>query len=449
MPVADAGIGYGQDLLEQYKASIGYPQDDPQQPGARPQGGGFSPKDAVRGIESMLPTDPASLKRIAAQIKDMVGEAPFKLRDQVMKDLQHVPNDVATVLTAVNELITNISDNPLAERFVMNAIKTAVKNDGVLGSLSKIIKLTSGGRGGAGKRPARPADSPSREENGQSQNRSRSAQDDPDDDPTTVRRKKISIRDDSDPDAHDPFSDDIVASMMKDSEAPPVPRVRTASDDDPDAESGVRKKKISVKMDTNGSADNDIARKLMSYDESERDVVVPSAAPELTREPADTGSEVIRKKKVAIKAEEGSGAEADIARKLMSYDESLRESSVAQEQHELPVISDEEPAAPRRKKIQIKTEPDETEITIPEDIVISALSEQETVDLSEGYMTIESDVPAPSPAPPADEPEKDRQTLDKDALSPVSGKPASENGTADRGAEPSDGKHSVSVKSTP
>lgn len=451
MPVADAGIGYGQDLLEQYKASIGYPPEDPQQAGSRPPGGGFSPKDAVRGLESMLPTDPASLKRIASQIKDMVGDAPFKLRDQVMKDLQHVPNDVATVLTAVNELITNISDNPLAERFVMNAIKTAVKNDGVLGSLSKIIKMTSGGFGGGAKKPAKPANSSSGEENGQSQNRSRSAQDDDDDDPTTVRRKKISIRDDSDPNATDPFSDDIVASMMNDSDEPAVPRVRTASNDDFDTDSGVKKKKVSVKMD-NGSADNDIARKLMSYDESERDAVAPPVAPppapEITREPADAGSGVI-KKKVAIKAVEGSAAEAEIARKLMSYDESQRESSATEPQPVLPEISDEEPAAPRRKKIQIKAETDEAEITISEDIVFSALNEQETVDLSEGYMTIESDVPAASPAPLADEPQQDRQNLDKDALSPVSGKPSSENGKADRGAEPSDGKHSVSVKSTP
>jgi hypothetical protein len=71
---------------------------------------------------------------------------------------------MATVLTALNELLSNIAGNPLAERFIMNAIKTAVVNDGVLGSLGKIIKMTSGG-----KRSSKPpAHEPSREERGAS-----------------------------------------------------------------------------------------------------------------------------------------------------------------------------------------------------------------------------------------------------------------------------------------
>ncbi|MEI6848136.1 MAG: hypothetical protein WCK32_08940 [Chlorobiaceae bacterium] len=146
----ESHIGYGQDLLEQYKATIGYPPADQQeQPrvsySGSPHGidrgstGGFSPADALNGLGNMLPTDPASLKRIAESIKEMIGDAPFKLRDQVRSDLQHVPG----MITALNELLASIADNPQAERFIMNIIKTAVRNDGVIGSVGKLIKLSS------------------------------------------------------------------------------------------------------------------------------------------------------------------------------------------------------------------------------------------------------------------------------------------------------------------
>jgi hypothetical protein len=145
----ESHIGYGQDLLEQYKASIGYPTDEraQQQAGAGlggAQGGGqnpegFSPADLFKGIEQMLPTDPASLKRIAGSIVEMIGDAPFKIRDQVKSDLQHVPG----MLSALNELLNSIADNPQAERFVLNIVKTAVKNDGVIGSVGKLLRLSS------------------------------------------------------------------------------------------------------------------------------------------------------------------------------------------------------------------------------------------------------------------------------------------------------------------
>ena len=141
----ESQIGYGQDLLEQYKASIGYGTDDrPQQQGGRKEGeerhsGGFSPADALKGLENMLPKDPASLKRIAGSIKEMIGDAPFKIRDQLKSDLQHVPG----MLGALNELVNSIADNPQAERFVLNIVKTAVRNDGMIGSVGKLIKLSS------------------------------------------------------------------------------------------------------------------------------------------------------------------------------------------------------------------------------------------------------------------------------------------------------------------
>ncbi len=159
----ESHIGYGQDLLEQYKASIGYPSDEraPQQSGAVPGGGqggehnpeGFSPADVIKGIENMLPTDPASLKRIAGSLKEMIGDAPFKIRDQVKNDLQHVPG----MLTALNELINSIADNPQAERFVINIVKTAVKNDGVIGSVGKLLRLSSSFGETSKKRAQRPS----------------------------------------------------------------------------------------------------------------------------------------------------------------------------------------------------------------------------------------------------------------------------------------------------
>ena len=359
-PVPDAGIGYGQDLLEQYRAT-GYAPQQPQAPyppyqppgtapGPRPRSMG--PQDAMRGLESMLPTDPASLKRIAEQIKSMVGDAPFKMRDQVMKDLQHVPGDMATVLTALNELLSNIAGNPLAERFVMNAIKTAVVNDGVLGSLGKIVKMT--GIGGGGKKSSRPPahQEPPREERASGSRRPPIIEE-PDDDGAPIRRKKISIQDD---DAHAEAnlfsgSDEPITSREKRS---PVSRSSAPDTDDSGAGAGGRRKKLSIKMED----DNEIARKLMSYDESERDTPPPAAVSAPPAASFENGSGV-RKKKLAIKAEEGSGAEAEIARKLMGYDEATR-GAVNSLSRDISVNSadDErpEPEAPRRKKIQIKAE---------------------------------------------------------------------------------------------
>jgi hypothetical protein len=459
-PISDAGIGYGQDLLEQYKASIGYSLDqDPQQQaraasGARPQGG-MGPQDAIRGgIESLLPTDPASLKRIADQIKNMVGDAPFKLRDQVMKDLQHVPGDVATVLTALNELLSNIAGNPLAERFVMNAIKTAVVNDGVLGSLTKIIKLTSGG----GKKPAKPAGAPSQEDNASDRAGNTGMRDDSDADDTTIRRKKISVRDDEPRSPFDPFAenDDVITSREN---RPQSSRPRPEMDDDSDADSGAQRKKISIKMDTDdGSNGNEIARKLMSYDESERDQPAGSIQDSISTAPVepvepDSG---IRKKKLSIKAEAGSGAEADIARKLMSYDEAARHadnpglSSGLNESRAEETPEPQEIQEPRRKKIQIKEEPEAEEFSIPEDIVFSAMGEiavDERSDASE-YMTIESD-DSVSKSNSDKQPERPRLPIVNIGLGIQAESVPLKKGHKDGGDDPEVDKHSVTVKITP
>ncbi|TNJ39997.1 hypothetical protein FGF66_01480 [Chlorobaculum thiosulfatiphilum] len=372
-PVPDAGIGYGQDLLEQFRATgsgqqqAPYPPYQPPgtAPGPRPRST-MGPQDAMRGLESMLPTDPAALKRIAEQIKNMVGDAPFKMRDQVMKDLQHVPGDMATVLTALNELLSNIAGNPLAERFIMNAIKTAVVNDGVLGSLGKIIKMTGIGSGGGKKSPKPQGHEPSREERGASSARKSPFVEEQDEDSSTIRRKKISIKDDDDHSGADLFagSDEPIISRQN---RPPVSRSSEPDNDDSGAGSGGRRKKLSIKMED----DNEIARKLMSYDESEREAVPPAPvkAPVAVSSVASTENGFgIRRKKLAIKAEEGSGAKADIAQKLMSYDEASRGAvnSLLSSDEVQGIAADEvqpepEPERPVRKKIQIRAE-DEPEI---------------------------------------------------------------------------------------
>ena len=208
-PEQDSRIGYGQDLLEQYKASIGYsPESRPgaEQPygsaagsrGAQQQPGsqGQLPPGIPKGLEGVLPTDPEALKRIASNLRETIGDAPFKFRDQVMKDLQHIPNDVATVLSAVNELVSNIADNPQAEKFVLNAIQTAVKNDGILGSMSKMLKLTTS-FGPMGKKPSGEQTSSGRSTESARSPESGEGPPVPEDNSGSIRRKKVKIHSDN------------------------------------------------------------------------------------------------------------------------------------------------------------------------------------------------------------------------------------------------------------
>ncbi len=203
----ESPIGYGQDLLEQYKASIGYPPDERGAPqgGAMPggaQGGaegaeGFSPADFIRGIESMLPTDPSSIKKFTGSLKEIIGDTPFKIRDQVKSDLQHVPG----MLTALNELLNSIADNPQAERFVLNIVKTAVKNDGMIGSVSKLLRLSSSFGESARKRAQRPSpkeDTACSDDELLHDQSSDQSNDADDDNERHFRRKSIQIKSDDD-----------------------------------------------------------------------------------------------------------------------------------------------------------------------------------------------------------------------------------------------------------
>ncbi|HED30749.1 MAG TPA: hypothetical protein ENN50_03465 [Prosthecochloris aestuarii] len=295
-PAPDSRIGYGQDLLEQYKASIGYGSAaGASQPGyqqAQGSAGGHSSQETLKNLEGVLSSDPEALKRVASNLKDMIGEAPFKFRDQVMKDLQHVPNDVATVLKAVNELITNISDNPQAEKFVMNAIQTAVRNDGIIGSFSKLLKMGSA-FGPMGKKPqAQDSRSGSSASSGST---SQGMQEDATPaEPGGVRRKKIRIT----------SEDASSGGQGNTGESAPAQRSR-----DLDDEPGVQRKKIRVKVD-----------------DSVRNPLTAGPDPEPEPEPEHLPAEPVRPKKLRVKVEESEPAirvdEEELASALKEADDS-------------------------------------------------------------------------------------------------------------------------------
>ncbi len=264
----ESNIGYGQDLLEQYKANIGYAT--PEQPhytgqpsagaqGGERQAGGFSPADALKGIENILPTDPASLKRVAESIKEMIGDAPFKIREQLKNDLQHVPG----MLTALNELVISISDNPQAERFVLNIIKTAVRNDGMIGSVSKLMKFSSsfggGGKKSAPKSPSRSGAAESNDDVPRNQRRR-----DDDDSGGGARRKSINIKSDDEATLNDDcFGNDIVGKPENTVSAASARRMKIADDVDEDA--APKRKKITIKAPEESTPS--IVKSMMNMDD--------------------------------------------------------------------------------------------------------------------------------------------------------------------------------------
>lgn len=320
-------IGYGQDLLEQYKASIGYaPEGRSAEPGAgnmpprKPSGSPQGP--ALPGIpkelEGMLPTDPEALKRIAGNLRDVIGDAPFKLRDQVMKDLQHVPNDVATMLSAINELISNIADNPKAEKFVMNAIQTAVKNDGILGSVGKMLKMTTslgpmGKRGGTAQPAPRSGKAARRNEF--------------DDGPpipkedigeTTVRRKKVKIHTEDDDTRLDNAGDAIHQTMqdmaantpsdipgspaVTEQDFPRQKKIKIVTDNQD--ESSVRPGKIDVGAESDISQSvetqlNEALREAGGFEHLEKD------------DTRQSGNDQVIRKKISIQSEEAEDSQRD------------------------------------------------------------------------------------------------------------------------------------------
>lgn len=311
----ESHIGYGQDLLEQYKATIGYANPDrhPQQggpaPGASQDGGhnpeGFSPADALKGFENMLPTDPASIKRIAGSIKEMLGDVPFKIREQMKSDLQHIPGDVATMLTALNELLNNIADNPQAERFVMNIVKTAVRNDGVFGSVGKLLQLSSNFGMTGKKKTQRTAPKPDHSGTDDVPPK-RHDREDRDESDFDVRRKNIHIQSDDEATPNsDCFTTDISGSVKKGGpeSSPKKDRVPDNLEDD----AAPRRKRIAVKSDEEEMPA--IVRHMMTMDHP-----APAPAPSVPEEPLTTepGESGLRKKiRILPEAEKGEAEPAE------------------------------------------------------------------------------------------------------------------------------------------
>ena len=302
----DSHIGYGQDLLEQYKANIGYATPEQTQhytdnSSNVPQGGehhpeGFSPADVLKGIENILPTDPASLKRIAGSIKEMLGDAPFKLRDQLKNDLQHVPG----MITALNELLINIADNPQAERFVLNIVKTAVRNDGMIGSVGKLIKLSSNFVGGGKKSPQKQSSRADSNESNDDRKNQRHGFDD--DSESTFKRKSIHIKTDDEATLNDDcFGNDVSGNQTKKSSVAPADKMKSSYDfDDADVP---KRKKITITAPEEGKPS--IVKNMMMTDDSslESSVLESSKPIEIEENGLDTntpGAESPLRKKINI-----------------------------------------------------------------------------------------------------------------------------------------------------
>lgn len=259
-------------------------------------------------LEGVLPTDPEALKRIAGNLKDVIGDAPFKFRDQVMKDLQHVPNDVATMLSAINELISNIADNPKAEKFVMNAIQTAVKNDGILGSVGKMLKMTSslgpmGKRGGGGRSASR-----SGRTGGTSEFDDGLPLPVQDGGATPIRRKKVKIQTDTDKGSLDEPGESLAKGVSGDADA-------KMSSGDGDA--AQHKKKINIVTDSRASTPDDAADVSINAGGARAPVVEQQLMDALRTSSDDGGIErdisgagendAVIRKKISIQNEEDEG----------------------------------------------------------------------------------------------------------------------------------------------
>ncbi len=334
----DSRIGYGQDLLEQYKASIGYSPENLQGgnsvygPSGRQQDSeGYRRPGIPKELEDILPTDPESLKRIAANLRDSIGEAQFKFRDQFIKDIQNVPNDVATVLTALSDLVTNIADNPQAEKFVLNAIQTAVKNDGILGSMGKILKLTTG-FGPAGKKPPAPGSRP-----GGDKGSGKDFDEGPDDAETgTIRRKRVTIHTD---DEAEGLSGASLDKAFEEMEA--VFRESQSREPDTVEEKNVRSKKLSVvteKPDTDDAVAGETAASSAP--------VTPSASSSGDK----TGDDVVRTRKIKIIPEEPAAPDVN--------EVELKEAEVADK----APLAAEIPEETHRKKLPLRSETREEDI---------------------------------------------------------------------------------------
>lgn len=191
---ADQSIGYGQNLLEQFKMAReinGYlTANHPTQEGAMPQGARYQPPfpnpfqqqaplPGVFPFENPFgnfgrenpqnnrpqqfnpPVGPAgpvsqdgfpevdivTLKRMGALVKDIIHSIPEEYREQakhtlrmIPENLEKLPSNTVQVIDALNELLENVSHNKQTQDFLIRSIGTAVKNDGLIGVAAKLMK---------------------------------------------------------------------------------------------------------------------------------------------------------------------------------------------------------------------------------------------------------------------------------------------------------------------
>jgi len=210
----------------------------------------------------------------------------------------------------------------------MTAIKTAVRNDGVLGSIGKMIKVSGIGGGSRRQQPQ------------QQQGSAPAGGGFEDDLDNTIRRKKISIRDEdprtgrSDLD----FKDDAF-EVPPMSDAPPAGR-----------------KKIKVQMDENDVPA--LVKDMMDMDKPAEDRF------------EENGVGEVRRKKIKIIEAEGDDAQNSAAAEAAPSD--------------VP--------PPARKKIAVRVEGSESEQLLPDDVLLDALGESAPEKKDAGFCgTIESD----------------------------------------------------------
>ncbi len=152
-----------------------------------PRGRFRSPTPDFEGLFSTL--DMVSLKRAEAITKDLLSNIPEQYREQAKKDLAQMPERMKESFNALNELLTNLAENPQAQNVVIQTIATAVKNDGLFGAMLKAMSLMqqTATRAASPKGFSAPAQHEQQEENLQEQAS-------PAQEPPTERKKKIKIR---------------------------------------------------------------------------------------------------------------------------------------------------------------------------------------------------------------------------------------------------------------
>jgi hypothetical protein len=127
--------GYGQNGFAQ-GFSAEFLQNEP-----RPQ---FfqNPMAAMQNpFSSLQKIDKVSLKRAEAITKDLINSIPEEYREQAKKDFKEMPERMSQALNALNELLGNIAESPQAQSFIVQTVGTAVKNDGLFGSMMKLANI--------------------------------------------------------------------------------------------------------------------------------------------------------------------------------------------------------------------------------------------------------------------------------------------------------------------